>query len=477
MNPPRSMAERIAADIQRQIRQGQLLPASPLPSLRDQARACGAAKNTVVKAYELLVADGFIEPRRGSGFFVTGLRSSQRGTDYWAPALDLALNAVGIQRQDAEASDGMLSLGEGLPPSPWLEDCRLDRYMQKIGRSGLGTVFRYGDPAGYLPLRKSIAIRLQGLGIPTSTDQILLTQGAYQAVDLIIRHLVKPGDHVLVDDPGFYPTFNKLRLQGAQVHGVRWHAQGPDLTQFERLLTTLKPRIYFTQSCAHNPTGSSMSSDTIRAITSLAAHHGLILVDDDALADFAPAQAPRIGAADQLARSIYVGSFSKSLSSVVRVGFLACSPALAQALTQVKTITCLNSSAYAERTVNAVITEGRFRKHVTALQARTRAALRQAIARFDAAGITIFTRPDQSLYLWARLPRVDDSLAFTRATLAQGILLAPGAIFRPDPAEPTPWFRFNVGFVGTDARLDAVLAAARRWPHRSRMPGQGSGQG
>lgn len=456
------MAERIAANLQRQIQQGQLPPGSALPSLRDHALACGAAKNTVVKAYELLVADGFIEPRRGAGFFVTGHSALQRSADGWAPAMDLALDAVGVQRIDSRAVGNDLSLGEGLPPSSWLESCRLDRYMQKIGRSGLGTVFRYGDPAGYLPLRRNIAIRLQGFGITATTDQIVLTQGAYQAVDLVIRHFVRPGDHVLVDDPGFYPTFNKLRLQGAEIHGVPRQAHGPDLAVLEKLLKTLRPRLFFTQSCAHNPTGSSMDARSVQSLVALAQRHGVILVDDDALADFAPVRAQRIGGADQLDGSIYVGSFSKSLSSVVRVGFLACGPALARQLTQIKTITSLNSSLYAERTVDAVITEGRFRKHVNSLQIRTREALRNAIKRFEDADLEIFTHPEQSLYLWARLPGVDDALQFTRTMMTRGVMMAPGAIFRPDATIPSPWFRFNVGFVGAHSRLDEVLQVADR---------------
>ncbi|ACY32667.1 PLP-dependent aminotransferase family protein [Comamonas thiooxydans] len=261
-HPP--LAERIAADIKRQIALGQLSPGSSLASLRDQAQACGAAKNTVVKAYELLVAEGLIEPRRGAGFYVAGCAPHLRITDGWAPALDLALSSVGIDRRVTDTAHGVPSLGEGLPPSDWLEGCRLDRYMQKIGRSGLGTVFRYGDPAGYLPLRKHIATRLESFGIAVDPVQIILTQGSYQAVDLVIRHLVRPGDHVLVDDPGFYPTFNKLRLQGAQIHGVPRTPTGPDIDALSKLLHQYKPRLFFTQSCGHNPTGSDIdgSSDT-----------------------------------------------------------------------------------------------------------------------------------------------------------------------------------------------------------------------
>ncbi|WP_159917338.1 PLP-dependent aminotransferase family protein [Pantoea sp. 18069] len=459
MNNHLPLAERIAADIRRQITLGQLAPGSNLPSLRDQAQACGAAKNTVVKAYEILVAEGFIEPRRGAGFYVAGREPHLRATDGWAPALDLALSAVGIDRQMTDAAHGPLSLGEGLPPSAWLEGCRLDRYMQKIGRSGLGTVFRYGDPAGYLPLRRHIAARLQGFGMAVDPAQIVLTQGAYQAVDLVIRHLVRPGDHVLVDDPGFYPTFNKLRLQGAQIHSVPRTPEGPDIGMLSQLLRQYKPRLFFTQSCGHNPTGSDMTGTVMQALTELAQLHGLVIVDDDALADFSAVRAARIGKGDQLTQSIYVGSFSKSLSSVVRVGFLACGADLARELTQVKTIVSLNSSLYAERTVDAVITEGRFRKHALALRAKTRNATRAALALFDEHGVEVFARPEQSLYLWARLPGVDDSLAFARQMFARGIAMAPGAIFSPDATALSPWFRFNVGFLGPDSAIKEVLSS------------------
>lgn len=454
-----SLAESIVADITRQIILGQLPPGSSLASLRDQALTRGVAKNTVVKAYELLVAEGFIEPRRGSGFYVTG-RDPRRGMmDGWAPALDLALHSVGIDRHEADVSQGRLSLGEGLPPSAWLEGCRLDRYMHKIGRSGLGTMFRYGHPAGYLPLRKKVASRLQGFGITVSPEQIVLTQGAYQAVELIIRHLVRPGDHVLVDDPGFYPTFNKLRLQGAQVHPVPRTPHGPDIGVLSRLVKQHKPRLFFTQSCGHNPTGSDITDTLVQELTELARRHGLVIVDDDALADFAPLRAPRIAGGDQLEQSIYVGSFSKSLSSLVRVGFLACRADLAHELTQVKTIISLNSSQYAERTVDAVISEGRFLKHVLALHAKTRNATLAALSLFDAHGVEVFTRPTQSLYLWARLPGVEDSVSFARQMFSRGVAMAPGAIFRPDVTERTPWFRFNVGFLGPESAISEVLAS------------------
>ena len=106
-----------------------------------------------------------------------------------------------------------------------------------------------------------------------------------------------------------------------------------------------------------------------------------------------------------------------------------------------------------------MITEGRFRKHALGLRAKTRNATRAALSLFDEHGVEVFTRPEQSLYLWARLPGVEDSLSFARQMFARGIAMAPGAIFSPDATPRSPWFRFNVGFLGPDSAIGKVLTS------------------
>src|SRR5690606_26140375 len=108
-----------------------------------------------------------------------------------------ALREYGIEASDDSIST--YSWAEGLPPAHWLESCRLDRYMQKIGRLGLGSAFRYGDPMGYPSLRRHIGLRMATVGLPCDSSQIILTQGASQAVDIIIRRYIRPGEPVLID--------------------------------------------------------------------------------------------------------------------------------------------------------------------------------------------------------------------------------------------------------------------------------------
>src|SRR5690606_11853412 len=149
----------------------------------------------------------------------------------------------------------------------------------------------------------------------------------------------------------------------------------------------------------------------------------------------------------------------KSLSSIVRVGFIACTAERAEHLTNVKTILTLNSSQYSERTVDAVISEGRFNRHVQHLQTRVRAATALATTTLRHLDATLFCEPEASLFLWARLPGVDDSVAFARELLARsGIMLAPGSIFMPDTREHSPWFRFNVGFMD---QPDLIISSIR----------------
>lgn len=459
------LTRRIADQIRLQVASGHFPPESKLPSLRTHARMQGVAKNTMVQAYELLVEEGVLEPRRGSGFYVTGVRGSPRSAESWAPALDLALATVGIDRSRFHALSGSPSVGDGLPPSEWLSTCRLDRYLQKIGRGGLGTIFRYGDPFGYLPLRQSIARKLDTYGIRASTDQIILTQGSYQAIDILIRRFVRPGDAVLVDVPGFYPTYDKLRLQGANIVGVPRTPDGTDLKALRRAIGKFKPKLFFTQSAAHNPTGSDTTEETATELMRLASSAGLLVVDDDALADFKPSQSLRLSRLDrEFDHSVYVGSFSKSLSGMVRVGFLACGSALASELVRIKTTLSLNSSSYAERTVDAVITEGRFERHIVKLQNRARRATASALAMFERHEATVFCSPQCTLFLWVQLPGVTDAISFTKRLLDRGITLAPGAIFLPDKSQPSPWFRFNVGFMETTDHMERIWQEVKRRP-------------
>ena len=458
--PPAPLFIALADSLERQIRDGVYRSGDKLPSLREIAATRGYGKNTVVSAFELLVARGRVEPRRGSGFFVKEAVPEAGDEVAKGHTLRRTMDIIWLLRTQLRNEPGLLAVGDAFPPTEWLAGARLDRSHHKVARGGLGTLFRYGDRLGYAPLRHRLVRRLADVGIDAHPQQIVPTHGANEAMDLIVRYFVPPGGTVLIDDPGYYPLRGKLHLAGARVVGVPRLADGPDLQALELLLKTLRPRLFFTQSLAHNPTGSDLALPKARAVLRLAQQYNLLLVENDVLSDFRPATAPRLSALDGLERTLYLGSFSKSMSAALRVGFVACSPDLAQELADLKILTSISSSEYAERAVEAVLAERHYARHLEQLRGKLAEATQNAYALLDRMGAEVFVRPAHSLFIWARWPGFADAQALAQAMLGHGIVMAPGNIFCVDSEQACPWSRCNPHAV-LDPRFARALERLR----------------
>ncbi|MDQ0038745.1 DNA-binding transcriptional MocR family regulator [Variovorax boronicumulans] len=455
-----TIADSLADTLARQIASGAYKAGDKLPSLRELAQLHSYAKNTVVAAFELLVSRGLVEPRRGSGYFVLA-QSKPKPPEEDAGSLGRAMDIVWLMREQLKTQPDAVAVGDGFPPVEWLADVRLDKYHPKVVRTGLGALFRYGSRFGYAPLRDHLVRKLADFGIGAEPRQIVLAHGANEAMDIVIRYFVPPGGKVLVDDPGYYPLFGKLKLAGAQMLAVPRLADGPDLDMLEQLLIAERPRLFFTQSLAHNPTGSDISPAKAFRVLQLAQKYNLLIVENDPLADFKPTALPRLSALDQLERTIYIGSFSKSFSAALRVGFIACGADLASDLADLKALIHVSSSEYSERTVDVILSEGHYQRHLNRLQTRLGEATRKALQLFDSVDAEVFARTPQSLYIWAALPGVADSLAFAKELLPRKIVMAPGRIFSVDSTQVSRWSRFNVGAM-VDPRFAKALRTALR---------------
>jgi len=450
------IAESLARLIGQQIADGVYRAGDKLPSLRELAQLHRYAKNTVVVAFEMLVAQGLVEPRRGSGFFVLETGRARKTAEEESGQLSRAMDIVWLMREQLKTQPDAVAVGDGFPPVEWLADMRMDRYHQKVVRTGLGALFRYGSRFGYAPLRESLVRKLGDVGINVAPPQLVLTHGANEAMDLVIRYFVPPGAAVLVDNPGYYPLFGKLKLAGARMLGVPRLSDGPDTAALEALLQREKPRLFFTQSLAHNPTGSDISPAKAYKVLQLAERYNLTVVENDPLADFKPTSAVRLSALDQLERTIYIGSFSKSFSAALRVGFIACNAALASDLADLKALVHVSSSEYCERMVDVMLREGHYERHLVRLRQRLEAATGNALQVLDALGAEVFARPTSSLYLWSSFPGVDDSLALAAELMPEKVIMAPGRVFNVDPTAVSPWSRCNVGAIGSP-RFHATL--------------------
>jgi DNA-binding transcriptional MocR family regulator len=293
----------------------------------------------------------------------------------------------------------------------------------------------------------------------------LLTAGATHAFDLVIRYLVSPGDSVLVDDPGYYNLFGHLKLAGARLLPVPRGRDGPDLDRLSSLAAEHLPKAYFTMSVLNNPTSTHIQPSIAHRLLQLAAHHRFYVVEDDIFADFAENAPPRLSALDRLERTFYVGSFSKTLSSSLRVGFVAASPDTVEAMARMKLLTAMTTSEFGERLVHEMLLGGHYRKHVTHIRDRLSSRRARMAGELERAGWKLYGQ-DAGLFLWARHPAVEDSLWIAQGARHEGVQLAPGASFRP-LHDVSPWMRFNAASV-PDAAIYRLLSRAPQLAQRAK---------
>lgn len=420
---------------------GELKVGTRLPSLRAQARDAGVSILTVTNAYARLAAEGLVEARAGSGYFVASRRPrARRDTSASTPRREV--DSLWLLRRVYEEDDTLIHAGCGWLRPDWLP---LDAVRQALGElhaADPAMLGRYGTPLGHPRLRALIAGLLDARGIPAQADTIVLTQGASQALSVIGKALLRPGDTVLVDAPGSTNFFATLRAQGLQLVGVPRGVDGPDPEALAALAQRHRPKAFFTTMHLQNPTGSSCSPAVAYQVLRLAEHYDFHVVENDVMAGLEPPGLPSLASLDGLNRVIYVGSFSKTLSPSLRVGFLAGNAAMIDKLVFHKLVDGLTSSSLAEQVVANVLAAGGYEAHMKTLAARLAQAQARLCDGLEAAGMQVFTRPPGGLYLWAGFPEGSDAQALAQDAVDAGIVLAPGALF--DPAQrATQWLRFN----------------------------------
>jgi len=455
-NSGQPLADQIVAGIQRQIDDRHLLPSTKLPSIRKFAETYHVSRFTVVEAYDRLVAMGYLLSRRGAGFYIAPPRA-HTGTASPAPSDNHKRNEqlVWLIRRLLEADENTVLAGGPWLPNSWLDEAGIRQILSVLARKNGAYLLEYGNPFGYLPLREHLALMLAGLGITAHPGQILLTQSTSQALELVIRYLLKPGDAALVDDPGYYNMFGNLRLQGVEMLAVPRNPDGPDIAVLEHLAAAHRPKVYFTQSVMHNPTGADISPHAAFRVLQAAERHNFMVVEDDIFCDLQAKMTPRLATLDQLSRVIYARSFSKTLSGSLRVGFIACAQDIANELADIKMLTSITTSQFTERLVYLLLIDGHYRKYLSRLHERLGEARLNVVQAFERIGLELFVEPADGMFVWAQFPHIEDSLILAEASQRDGIMLAPGTVFRPH-LERSPWMRFNVA-VCEDPRVHRWL--------------------
>jgi DNA-binding transcriptional MocR family regulator len=443
-----SLSEQLAARFAARIRDRLLSPGARLPSVRQCSQQQGVSPSTVVAAYDLLLAQGLLESRPQRGFFVREFGSNvvlpQSGkaldaidnaasTGVAPPAERMAtpINATALIRGMFQPDGDRLQPGMGVFPPDWLAAGFMTSAVRKVTGSAqlqAGSL-RYGEPQGDSGFRAALAQRLQGLGLPVQPGQIITTVGATHALDVVSRTLLKPGDSVMVDEPGWAVEFARLAALGMRILPVPRGPAGPDLDVMARLCEAHAPRLFVSVSVLHNPTGYCLTPGHAHRVLQLAQQFDFHVVEDDTYCHIAPEHATRMSVLDGLQRTLYVSGFAKILAPNWRVGFVAAPPALVDRLVDTKLLATLTTPSLLEKALAHCMEQGQLRRHAERIRTRLDAARQRSVRQAQQAGCTFVAEP-AGLFGWVDTGVDTDWLA--QRMLDQGYLLAPGSLFHAD---------------------------------------------
>jgi DNA-binding transcriptional MocR family regulator len=331
--------------------------------------------------------------------------------------------------------------GMGAFPPDWMAATFMQAAVRRVStpQALADSSLRYGEPLGDGHLRRVLADRLQVMGLPAEPQHIITTVGATHALDIVSRTLLKPGDCVMVEEPGWAVEFARLDAMGMRILPVPRGPAGPDLAVMARYCEAHAPKLFVSVSVLHNPTGYCLSPASAHRVLQLAQQHDFHVVEDDTYGHIAPEHATRMSVLDGLQRTIYVSGFAKILAPNWRVGYLAAPGAWVERLLDTKLLTTLTTPSLLERALAHCIEQGQLRRHAQRIRTRLDAARGRSVHLAQAAGCRFVAAPS-GLFGW-----VDtgvDTEALAQRMLDEGILIAPGALFHAARA-PSTLMRIN----------------------------------
>ncbi|AUZ04489.2 class 1/2 aminotransferase [Vitreoscilla sp. C1] len=436
-----TLVDELIRTIRAQIERGQLPHGSKLPSIRQAAKLHQVSTFTVAEAYSRLNTQGCIQSEAGRGFFV----SQAKTTPLHIRTPRQPLNPEWLLQGIYQSDDAMLQAGCGWLPDDWYDPELASAALRKLARSPL-QLNQYGQPQGLLPLRQLLSQRWAAHHLPLDDQQVLLTQGASQALDIITATYCQAGDTVFIDSPGYTNLLTRLRSKQLNIVGVPWREDGPDVVQLAQLLQQYQPKLMFTNPVLQNPTGASYSLATAHQVLQLLKQADCLLVESQVSFWLAHNPPPPLSALDNIQNSILIGSFTKHLSPALRVGYVFATEGRIQALMQQKMLAGLTTSVISEHLALLMWQDLRSHKQLSSWRSRLSQAQHQIQQLLESLGWEVFAHASSGLFVFAKHPLIDDAYQFAQDHYQDNLTFAPGMLFAIDQWQSHPWFRFNVAF-------------------------------
>jgi len=457
------------------VHAGDLRPGDRIPASRELATVLGVHRTTVANAYAELEAEGLIQGHVGRGTFIQG-SGNGNGLRFTPPPPSLAGNGDGglrwellfadergdeiLSRLTASAPEDSLSFVMARPAADYFPVEELQTCVNTVLRREATDVLNLGSSDGYTPLKEALLELLHQDGIVAKDENLLVTDGCQQALDLISKAFVRPGDCVVMENPtypGAVAIFNGARARciGVPVntHPEPGKAMGVDLEAMEASLAANRVKLIVLTPDFHNPTGTSMPVASRRKLLDLATRHQVPVVEDHIYARL-HAREERVPSLKQLDRSnlvIHIDSFAKVAFPGLRVGWIVAAPAAIERLRLVKQTTDLHTDQLAQATLAEFLRRGYFSKHLAKMRkvyASRLNALDEALRKYMPAE-TRWTRPEGGMCMWLELPPGFDASELLIHAKERGLLFAPGRYFFVQSHLPNT---LRLGFANLDEK-------------------------
>jgi DNA-binding transcriptional MocR family regulator len=438
--------------ISRLIQSGILKPGDRLPSIRVLAENAQVNKLTVIEAYGVLEADGLIYARPGSGYFVNAdTILSPKAASTFAPRQEVIIPEQGKMSYfdiyaasvQAQQQGDMINFSSGFPRATGLEN--LQRVARRAVKGVSDTLFNYDIPQGQLILRKQIVQLLIQQGLEVSPDDLIVTNGSMQGISLTAHYYLQPGDWVIVESPTYHGALALFQQAGARIIGIPMTNEGMNLALLTKYLHSHRPKLIYTISTLHNPTGITTSQNHRQQLLDLAAEYDCPILEDNAYEglNFGIAPPP-IKALDHSDQVTYVGTFTKTLMPGLRLGYMVATGHHYQPLLERKLLQDLNVSTVSQAIVSEYLAAGYYRHYLNHLRnthLHSRNVMLQALEQHFPESAS-WTVPNGGLFLWVKLPDNLPLQAICYEAAQQKILIIAGSSFFPNQ-QGYPALRLN----------------------------------
>lgn len=425
-------------------------PGYKLPPTRVLARELATHRNTIARAYADLEAAGFVCGSVGRGTYVEEARPEARRLARpqiaqpmpWSSLLARAARPEVLARAERWARRvdrrDVINLARMQPSDDLIPAELMRRCLARVTAEHGPRAMSYPPPEGVPRLREQIAEELTSRGVPATPDDVLITSGSQQGLDLVARTLVNPGETVLVESTTYSGAIDIFRLAGARLVGLPCDDDGPDPNVLERVNRSDVKALYLMPT-GHNPTGRTMSTERRRALVEWSRAAAIPIIEDDFVAGLSledREEPPHLRALD--GEVIHISTFSKRLIPSLRIGYVVAPEALRSSLRSMKRVVDLASSAILQQALAEFMERGYLRAHTTRTtrEYRTRRDALVAALRRSMPDDVVWHVPTHGIVLWLTLPAGLDPDLVHEEALRQGVLVSPSTMWSVDPSPP-----------------------------------------